>query len=436
MEHNPSLTPAYLAGKVDEYVKFAARDTIKRNARRDRNARWARVPDGEACDFCKMLGSRGFVYHSEAKAETRESDGDKYHPFCNCQIAVCFDPFIEEYHKGWTKVTRGYGDGELAVPGRDGSNELREVDIDELFAEYQAMLKDFNKGRKGSRYRDYTCGAMLADEQFDAAMKRLADARTREELHEAADDIVAKWPANANGRNKRQWGELSRLAKAREKELMNSEAVQPLRMSGREAFSHYASDDARARDWVGFGRLSPLRDYGAGIENKARANLQSKDDLVFLKPAADLAVERGYVTYTKPFSAFEAVDDERRDIFAHMALASGGHDIEVIPEARGQKNIDLKIGGKYWEVKSPDADGLSSKDPTKFVQNNIEAAYDQFKGHPKTTKADTRIVFNCRYTPVSDELIAERIEREMAKRPDIQEVLMVTKRGELIHFPR
>ena len=108
----------------------------------------------------------------------------------------------------------------------------------------------------------------------------------------------------------------------------------------------------------------------------------------------------------------------------------------MIPEARGQKNIDLKIGGKYWEVKSPDADGLSSKDPTKFVQNNIEAAYDQFKGHPKTTKADTRIVFNCRYTPVSDELIAERIEREMAKRPDIQEVLMVTKRGELIHFPR
>ena len=46
------------------------------------------------------------------------------------------------------------------------------------------------------------------------------------------------------------------------------------------------------------------------------------------------------------------------------------------------------------------------------------------------------IVFNCRYTPVSDELIAERIEREMAKRPDVQEVLMVTKRSELIHFPR
>lgn len=221
MEYNPSLTPAYLAGKVDEYVKFAARDTIKRNAKRDRNARFARIPDGEACDFCRMLGSRGFVYHSEKTAggDSHGTEKDPYHPFCNCQIAVCFDPFIEEYYKGWTKVTRGYGDGEVVVTGRDGSDVLREADIDELYEEYRAMLQDFNRGKRSSKYKDYTLGAKLTDEQFDAAMKRLAEARTREELHEVADDIVANWPANSNGRFKRQWDEMSKFAKARDEEL-------------------------------------------------------------------------------------------------------------------------------------------------------------------------------------------------------------------------
>ena len=148
MEHNPSKTADYLAGKVDEYVKFQARDTIKRNAARDRNARYARIPDGKACDFCRMLGSRGFVYHSEAKA----GGDDQYHPFCNCQLAVCFDPFVEEYWVGTVKVTRGHGDGEVVRAGRDGSMRMRDVDVDVLYDEYRRMGKDFNKG---SRYRDY-----------------------------------------------------------------------------------------------------------------------------------------------------------------------------------------------------------------------------------------------------------------------------------------
>ena len=200
MEHNPSLTPAYLAGKVDEYVKFAARDTVERNGRRDRNCRFARVPDGTACAFCRMLGSRGFVYHSEFKAGA----GNRYHPYCNCQVAVCFDPFIEKYdvvseHGTITTVTRGYGDGELVAPGRDGSYELREVDMDALYEEYRAAGESF---RAKSRYKDYTRGAKLPEEEFEAAKRRLAEARTLEELHEAGADIVDRWPENDNGRDK------------------------------------------------------------------------------------------------------------------------------------------------------------------------------------------------------------------------------------------
>lgn len=218
MEFNPSKTAAYLAGKIDEYVKFQGRDTIKRNAARDRNCRYARIPDGRACDFCKMLGSRGFVYHSEFKAG---GDGHDYHPYCNCQIAVCFDPFVEKYdvvsESGTiVTVTRGYGDGELVQPGRDGSYELREADIDGLYDEYRAMGRKFNAK---SKYKDYTKGAKLSDEEFEAAMRRLSEARTLDELHEAGKDIVDNWPKNDNGRDKHQWDEMSKFAKNREKEL-------------------------------------------------------------------------------------------------------------------------------------------------------------------------------------------------------------------------
>ncbi|MBQ9002415.1 MAG: hypothetical protein IJ087_11225, partial [Eggerthellaceae bacterium] len=246
MEHNPSLTPNYLAGKVDEYVKFQGRDTIMRNARRDRNCRYARIPDGGACDFCRMLGSRGFVYHSEKSAGgvSHGSKFDTYHPFCNCQIAVCFDPFIEKYQKGWTTVTRGYGAGEVVRPGRDGSTAMREVDVDALYEEYLAMGRSFNAG---SRLKDYTRGARLSDEAFDAAMRRLADARTLDELHAVGDDIVRNWPRNDNGRDKSQWDEMSRFAKELEKRFSEEEV-------GRAAKS--------LDDWGGsFGKkLEPTRE--------------------------------------------------------------------------------------------------------------------------------------------------------------------------------
>lgn len=225
MEHDPELTLAYLSGKVDQAVKRRGRDTIVRNAERDPHARFARIPDGNACEFCRMLGSRGFVYHSERTAGGEEHGTrlDAYHPYCNCQVAVCFDPFIEEYHVGWTKVTRGYGDGQVAVPGRDGSDVLREVDIDELFAEYKAMGRDFTAGSRLKRTkgatRNLAGGARLPDDEFQAAMQRLADARTLDELHAVGDGIVRKWPANRHGRNPDQWNEMSRFAREREDAL-------------------------------------------------------------------------------------------------------------------------------------------------------------------------------------------------------------------------
>ena len=216
MEINPSLTPTYLAGKLDEYVKQAGRDTIMNNVARDRHARYARIPDGRACDFCKMLGSRGFVYHSEYKAG---GGGNNYHPHCNCQIALSFEPEMQYYWKNGVQVSRGFDDDAVLVkPGRDGSYEKRAYDPDELFAEYQALGRRF---KAGSKHKVYTRGAKLTDEQFNAFMQRLSDAKTLDELHAVGDDILKEWTPNENGRYSAQWDEMSRHAQALEKEMQS-----------------------------------------------------------------------------------------------------------------------------------------------------------------------------------------------------------------------
>lgn len=88
MQYDPSKTAAYLAGIIDKLVKEQARKTIEDNARADgAHAKFARIADGDACDFCKMLATRGFVYASASAA----GEGGTYHPFCNCQVAVRFE---------------------------------------------------------------------------------------------------------------------------------------------------------------------------------------------------------------------------------------------------------------------------------------------------------------------------------------------------------
>ena len=275
MEADPNLTPAYLAGKLDEYVKQAGRDTLIRNADTDKNARYARIPDGRACDFCRMLGSRGFVYHTEAKAKRTKSGEDDYHPFCNCQIAVCFDPFMEEYDVGWVHVTRGHGDGMLVRPGRDGSETLRPVDIEELFDEYKQMGMDFNRG---SRKKDYTedsrNGAKLPDDEYDAAMRRIADARSLDELRAICEAIEHSWPDNGNGRDKTQWSEMRAHVQRVKSQLKYGQKQKP--MTERERLVEQARravpNQARA---MGISEDEAMRRFDLLVDSNTDAQLRA-----------------------------------------------------------------------------------------------------------------------------------------------------------------
>lgn len=80
--------------RLDREARLAANLCVERNARRDpRKPTWARIPTGEeTCDFCIMLASRGFVYHSGDLAAHAHAD-------CNCRVVPSWDasPEVEGY---------------------------------------------------------------------------------------------------------------------------------------------------------------------------------------------------------------------------------------------------------------------------------------------------------------------------------------------------
>lgn len=79
---DPDQALATLSLVTDELVKQFGRDTVVRSAGRN-GVRYARVPSGaDTCDFCIMLGSRGYVYESAAAA----GEVAKFHGNCDCQI--------------------------------------------------------------------------------------------------------------------------------------------------------------------------------------------------------------------------------------------------------------------------------------------------------------------------------------------------------------
>lgn len=79
--------------RVDWEIKHSAGYSTLENARIDpMRVRYARVPRKDGCDFCVMLGSRGFIYRSKDTAGNSLSDGNAhYHPHCRCRIVAGWD---------------------------------------------------------------------------------------------------------------------------------------------------------------------------------------------------------------------------------------------------------------------------------------------------------------------------------------------------------
>ena len=85
-----------IAGSAKRMVFDASRDTVVANARIE-GVRWVRQARPDACAFCRLMATRGPVYHSEtsatevvgARGRPRGAQvlGDKYHDHCRCIAA-------------------------------------------------------------------------------------------------------------------------------------------------------------------------------------------------------------------------------------------------------------------------------------------------------------------------------------------------------------
>lgn len=132
-------------GLARDQVRRAANRTMRHNAARDGRG-YARVPmGGEACGFCIMLASRGFVYRSAQTA----GEGNHYHSDCRCKVIPGFggmtvegyDPseYARRYHGSLQLTPYGTVDMRATVRAMDRGNyrhirESRNARRRELYA--------------------------------------------------------------------------------------------------------------------------------------------------------------------------------------------------------------------------------------------------------------------------------------------------------------
>lgn len=112
--------------RVDYELRRAANYCVTANGSRDPlRPRYARVPTGaETCDFCLMLASRGFVYHSASSAAV-----DHTHESCDCRV-ICgfpgdevegYDP--DSIYDRWQRQIDQLAEERAERKGTDASDE-------------------------------------------------------------------------------------------------------------------------------------------------------------------------------------------------------------------------------------------------------------------------------------------------------------------------
>ena len=76
---------AFLSMITNEYSLQPGRDTVMQAAHKDKAA-YARIPEPNACKFCLMLASRGFVYSKDTAGDSK-----KFHGKCRCNAMPVWD---------------------------------------------------------------------------------------------------------------------------------------------------------------------------------------------------------------------------------------------------------------------------------------------------------------------------------------------------------
>ena len=165
------------ADRIDYETRKAANECVAANAKRDpRKPRWARIPTGaETCQFCIMLASRGFVYHSEETASHA-------HAHCDCRIvpswdkspaAQGYDP--DRYYDMWKHPEKyaGQQEGEAKSGLRDSSERRK------LFDDYLTKRDEAAELRRQMRQEKDQEKKELLKSKIDEAQKATDESRSK-----------------------------------------------------------------------------------------------------------------------------------------------------------------------------------------------------------------------------------------------------------------
>ena len=121
--------------------------------------------------------------------------------------------------------------------------------------------------------------------------------------------------------------------------------------------------------------------------------------------------------------------NEWRDLWAHHVLEENG----ITATTHAAKDIDLTIGGEWWEVKSPEMPSTKPKEGRElaFIESELRKASKQFK---KRGIDSAKVVFSARYRQVaSDAEMVSELKTRMTMH-HIDEVLYITSAGGVIRL--
>lgn len=121
---------------------------------------------------------------------------------------------------------------------------------------------------------------------------------------------------------------------------------------------------------------------------------------------------------------FKKRKNEWRDLFVHDTLAKNGYKVQP----QGGSDIDLRINGQPWEVKSPIPTQSSTPGSLRWVENNIKEAKRQFKKRGMVKK--TKVIVSSYYYPTDDAVVKKELVKRCAQH-NIKSAMFIDKQGNL-----
>lgn len=171
VEHGRNTVPLakIVTDQTTQYTRIASNETVRRNAIKDpAKPLFAIVPNPNACPFCLMVASNGYVYPDSATAQQH-----KPHNNCSCTAAQVYGKGkIQGYNP--TKYAKMYETARDAYNNGDYSKEMgqridraKELHNQKYNQNKEAEEKGLPKPWAGfdSPWRDYNAYMMVWNEQ-------------------------------------------------------------------------------------------------------------------------------------------------------------------------------------------------------------------------------------------------------------------------------